>query len=75
MQPSASPGSDIDASARKSVIRNGLVVWQGTEPITNDMVKQEEMADDLLRGFGCLRGKIQIASDFDAPLEDFQSYR
>ena len=27
-----------------------------------------------LKGFGCLRGKISMAADFDAPLEDFKEY-
>ena len=27
-----------------------------------------------LRGFGCLRGKIRMAPDFDEPLEDFKDY-
>jgi hypothetical protein len=27
-----------------------------------------------LKGFGCLRGKIWIAPDFDAPLDDFKDY-
>ncbi len=26
------------------------------------------------KGFGCLKGKIWIAPDFDAPLEDFKEY-
>lgn len=25
-------------------------------------------------GFGCLKGKIHLAHDFDAPLEDFKEY-
>jgi len=25
-------------------------------------------------GFGCLKGKIHMADDFDAPIADFQSY-
>ena len=29
---------------------------------------------DRLKGFGCLRGKITLSPDFDAPLEDFQEY-
>ena len=28
-----------------------------------------------LKGFGCLRGKISMAADFDEPLEDFKEYR
>ena len=27
-----------------------------------------------LKGFGCLKGKISIAPDFDEPLEDFKEY-
>ena len=27
-----------------------------------------------LKGFGCLRGRIRMAADFDEPLEDFKDY-
>ncbi|HEY8669021.1 MAG TPA: DUF2281 domain-containing protein [Tepidisphaeraceae bacterium] len=27
-----------------------------------------------LKGFGSLRGKLALADDFDAPLEDFKEY-
>ena len=27
-----------------------------------------------LKGFGCLKGQIQMAEDFDEPLEDFKDY-
>ena len=27
------------------------------------------------RGFGCVKGQIWMADDFDAPLEDFTDYR
>ncbi len=27
-----------------------------------------------LKGFGCLRGQISMAPDFDEPLEDFKDY-
>jgi len=26
------------------------------------------------KGYGCLKGKIWMADDFDAPLEDFKDY-
>lgn len=26
------------------------------------------------RAFGCLKGKIRMAGDFDAPIEDFKDY-
>jgi hypothetical protein len=29
---------------------------------------------DPFQGFGCLRGKIRLAPDFDEPLEDFKDY-
>ena len=31
-------------------------------------------AEANLKGFGCLRGKIWLAPDFDAPLDDFKDY-
>jgi hypothetical protein len=31
-------------------------------------------ASSLKPRFGCLAGKIQLAPDFDAPLEDFREY-
>lgn len=33
-----------------------------------------EMSPRALKGFGCLKGKIWMAGDFDAPLEDFREY-
>lgn len=30
--------------------------------------------DTALKGFGCLRGKISMAADFDEPIEDFKDY-
>ena len=40
-------------------------VWQPVKPAT----------EGSLKGFGCLRGKISMAADFDEPLEDFKDYR
>lgn len=31
-------------------------------------------SSDRLKGFGCLRGKISMAVDFEEPLEDFKDY-
>ena len=31
-------------------------------------------AQTIRKGFGCLKGKICMAHDFDAPLEDFKEY-
>jgi len=35
---------------------------------------QPESMDKLVFGRGCMKGKIQIAEDFDAPLDDFKEY-
>jgi DNA-damage-inducible protein J len=35
---------------------------------------RSDPADKLPFGRGCMKGKIQIAEDFDAPLEDFKEY-
>jgi len=40
----------------------------------SDGYPPEGAARQDLRGFGCLRGKIWIAKDFDEPLEDFKGY-
>ncbi|MDR1135567.1 MAG: type II toxin-antitoxin system RelB/DinJ family antitoxin [Clostridiales Family XIII bacterium] len=35
---------------------------------------QSNHVDKLPFGRGCMKGKIQMAEDFDAPLEDFKEY-
>jgi hypothetical protein len=37
-------------------------------------VEQEEKTGSPLRGFGCLKGQMVVAPDFDEPLEDFRNY-
>ena len=36
---------------------------------------EKPTVDSNLKGFGCLRGQISMAADFDEPLEDFKEYR
>jgi len=36
-------------------------------------VEQAE-SDGLPYGWGCMKGKMWMADDFDEPLEDFQEY-
>ena len=31
-------------------------------------------ADERLRGFGCLKGKLRLSPGFDDPLDDFKDY-
>jgi hypothetical protein len=40
------------------------------EPLTD----QGNGLSALTKGFGCLRGRISMSSDFDSPLEDFKDY-
>ena len=44
------------------------------EPVsaTPDRAKAELWKE--LKGFGCLRGKVWMAPDFNEPLEDFKDY-
>ena len=39
---------------------------------TNDSQSEEKPV--RVPGFGCAKGKIWMADDFDAPLEDFKDY-
>lgn len=42
------------------------------EPVTSP--NSEASQRPPLKGFGCLKGKISMAADFDEPLEDFKDY-
>jgi len=57
----------VPAAWRKFSIR----VKAELEPV-EQMVKSGKGVD--LKGFGCLRGKISMAADFNEPLEDFKDY-
>lgn len=56
------------------------VAWQKTpirvqavlEPVTSP--DSSDLPRSALKGFGCLKGKISMAADFDEPLEDFKEY-
>lgn len=38
------------------------------------LAKSEKDIGKKARIFGCMKGKIKMAEDFDAPLEDFKEY-
>jgi len=38
------------------------------------LAKSEKDIGKKPRIFGCMKGKIKMADDFDAPLEDFKEY-
>ncbi len=42
------------------------------EPVTS--LNSKVLPGPALKGFGCLKGKISMSADFDAPLEDFKDY-
>jgi hypothetical protein len=63
---------DIPASHRLTIdvppeIPAGPVILTFTPKAADQEQKKE-------RGFGCLKGQIWMAEDFDAPLEDFKDY-
>jgi hypothetical protein len=54
----------LPSAWRKMPIRVQAVL----EPVVSPKAKPS------LKGFGCLKGKISMAADFDEPLEDFKDY-
>ena len=42
------------------------------EPV--GQLTEKPAVESALKGFGCLRGKIAMAADFEEPLEDFKDY-
>jgi hypothetical protein len=63
---------DIPESHRLTIdvpreVPAGPVILTFTPKATEEEQKKE-------RGFGCLKGQIWMADDFDAPLEDFKDY-
>ncbi len=57
----------VPAAWRKLSIR----VKAEMEPVSQSA---KSVSDGGLKGFGCLRGKISMAGDFEEPLEDFKDY-
>ena len=51
-------------------IRNTIM---NPKDISAGEVEQAE-SDGLPYGWGCMKGKMWMADDFDEPLEDFQEY-
>jgi hypothetical protein len=57
----------VPAAWRKLPIR----VKAELEPVTSQVPASP---DPSLKGFGCLRGKVSMSSDFNEPLADFEEY-
>jgi len=51
-------------------IRNTFI---DRKDISADEVETQE-SDGLPNGWGCMKGKMWMADDFDEPLEDFREY-
>lgn len=60
----------LPAAWRKTAIR----VTAELEPVEDIPVVREPQGVESLKGFGCLRGKIWMAPDFNEPLVDFKDY-
>ena len=41
--------------------------------VQNNEIEQKQQPKER-RGFGCAKGQIWMADDFDAPLDDFKDY-
>ena len=49
--------------------------WQNFSiRVTADLEPVMPAVESSLKGFGCLRGQISMAADFDEPLDDFKDY-
>ena len=57
----------LDMSAAINIFLRQAIQWQG---IPFSFVAQEKKTPRP----GCMKGKIWMADDFDAPLEDFKEY-
>jgi hypothetical protein len=44
------------------------------EPVTQPSAQAQAGFGKELQGFGCLRGKVWMAPDFNEPLADFNDY-
>ena len=53
-------------------LRRGLLKITAT--VERVETGEKAAVNQALRGFGCLRGKIRLAADFDAPLDEFKYY-
>ena len=64
---------EIPAGSRRLTIDVPREIPAG-EVILTFTPKAAEQNQEKRRGFGCLKGQIWMAEDFDAPLEDFKDY-
>lgn len=67
-----SPDGTLHLPLPKAWLHQPIRVRAELEPVAEEVKQTSEMAS--LKGFGCLKGKIWMASDFDEPLEGFKEY-
>ena len=66
-----SPSNALDMFIKGVINYNGIPF----SPVTlSEKEPQPERPSKLPYGRGCMKGKMWMADDFDAPLEDFQEY-
>jgi DNA-damage-inducible protein J len=73
--------SDIKAQAQDILASLGLDMTTAINIFLRQAIRQQGIPfaistqpEKKLPKPGCMKGKIQIADDFDAPLEDFKEY-
>jgi len=63
---------DISVIVRKFVILNNGAVLSAT-PLKNNASNHSDFAERFPL-FGCAKGKVWMADDFDAPMEEMEDY-
>ena len=66
-----SPSDAIDLFIRDVVCHNAIPFSAVAQP---EKEVQSRKPSKLPFGRGCMKGKMWMADDFDAPLEDFEEY-
>ena len=64
--------TNLSKLIKKVINGEEVIIAKGNKPLVK-MVRLE--GDKPKRKIGTAKGKIKIADDFDAPLEDFEEYR
>jgi hypothetical protein len=66
----ADPDGTLHLPLPPSMRQGKLNVTATVEPVRSEQIDTHSN----LKGIGCLKGKIRLSEDFDAPLEDFKDY-
>ena len=64
--------SNVLSMLIRGVVNDNCIPTNVVTPPEKEVPSQKP--SKLPYGFGCMKGKIWMADDFDAPLEDFEEY-